>query len=180
MDPDRAKLLGELIDEMAQDPRGFIPDGAWAAVQKAFALPYIEMAIVRRGKSGQAEILLTHRTDKDRNGWHIPGGLWRTRQTLEQCIEKLAKVELGPQVVPKLVTKGTWEKWHDHPYGVPISHVAICVAEGVVESDTIQWFGGVPSGMIHDHGHHAGFIKNALSEADKIIARGDRVIEMYA
>lgn len=76
MTPDRAKLLAELLTELSEDPKGFIPDEAWNAAQKAFALPYLELAIVRRAADGALEILLSHRTDKYWNGWHIPGGLW--------------------------------------------------------------------------------------------------------
>src|SRR3989344_5623387 len=95
MRPERARLLGELLEELAEDPKGFIPDEAWNATQKAFALPYLELAVVRRSPEGKVQILLTHRIDKDWNGWHIPGGLWRTRHTLEEGIASLVRPEFG-------------------------------------------------------------------------------------
>lgn len=170
MTPERAKLLGELLTELAEDPRGFIPDEAYLAAQKAFALSYIELAIVRRGPQGVVQILLTHRTDTDWNGWHIPGGMWRTRKTLEEGIAGLAKTEqLGEDAKLTFLAKGTWEKWHDHPIGVPISHVAICLGEGIVETEKMKWFDGVPEGMIDDHGHHAGFIKDVFRRAYSLL-----------
>jgi hypothetical protein len=160
---ERAKLLGELITEMDQEPRGFIPEEAWGAVQKAFALPYIELAIIRcNPESGQVEILLSHRTDQHWAGWHIPGGLWRKCHTRDECIASLVKTEnLGGAAI-SVLTQGEWEKWHDHPYGNPISHVVICTGENIVETETERWFSSVPDGMISDNGHHARFIENVL------------------
>jgi ADP-ribose pyrophosphatase YjhB (NUDIX family) len=128
MTPERSKILGELLLEMSEDPRGFIPDEAWLPAQKAFALPYVEMAIVRRSRK-RIQILLAHRSDEYWVGWHLPGGLWRTRQTLQDCIASLAEIELGEGIRVSLLAQGMWEKWHDHPYGSIISHVAICLAE---------------------------------------------------
>src|SRR5262252_8198734 len=117
MTPERAKLLGELLTELSQDARGFIPDEAWLPAQRAFALPYVEMAIVRRRPRSKIEILLTNRNDENWNGWHIPGGLWRTRQTLDECVASLVQTELNKDARVSLLAQGMWEKWHDHPYG---------------------------------------------------------------
>ena len=167
MTPERARLLGELLTELAADPSGFIPDEAWLPAQQAFALPYIEMAIVRRDANGKVQILLTYRDDKDWTGWHVPGGLWRTKQTVDECLAALARQELGADVQVIFLDKGEWEKWHNHPEGNAISHVAICRGENIVETATVQWFDGVPEGMIDDHGHHAGFIGGVLRQVEE-------------
>lgn len=162
----RAHLLGELLEELSEDPRGFIPEAAWAAVQRTFALPYIELAVVRRLESN-VQILLSYRDDKDWCGWHIPGGLWRTRQTLVEGIAVLAKAELGTSVEVKFLTKGTWEKWKDHPYGFPISHIVICSATGIAETENLRWFSEVPEGIIEDGGHHARYIKSIFRQVEE-------------
>ena len=167
MTPKRAKLLGELLTELAADLRGFIPDEAWLPAQQAFALPYMEMAVVRRNANGKVQILLVHRVDKYWSGWHIPGGLWRTIQTFRECIASLVRQELGHDAGVNFLHKGEWDKWHDHPYGQPISHVVICRGEHIVETDTRKWFDGVPEGMIDDHGHHAGFIGGVLRQVEE-------------
>jgi ADP-ribose pyrophosphatase YjhB (NUDIX family) len=115
------------------------------------------------------QILLTHRSDKYWHGWHIPGGLWRTQQTLEECIASIAKNEVSHDCRISLLAKGMWEKWHDHPYGWPVSHVAICIADSVHQNESIRWFENVPGGMIEDGGHHARFIQSALNQAEKLI-----------
>lgn len=169
MTPDRAKLLAELLTELSEDPRQFIPDEAWLPAQKVFALPYIEMAIVRRGPREAVQILLTHRSDEHWHGWHIPGGLWRTNQTLEGCVASIAKGELSENAGVTFLAQGIWEKWHDHPYAMPISHVAICVAQNIVETKTIRWFEEIPEGLIDDCGHHARFITSVLRQAEALV-----------
>lgn len=160
MIPERAALLGELLAELAADPKGFIPDGAWASAQKAFALPYIELAFVRRSSEGELQALLSHRHDADWKGWHLPGGLWRTQHTLQDAIASLSRLEIGLLEPPKILAKGEWEKWHDHPYGIPVSHVVILHSDRIVESDTVRWFTDLPGDMIDDHGHHHQFFNN--------------------
>jgi hypothetical protein len=156
MEKERAVLLGELLTELAEDPKGWLPDEVWGPANKAFALPYIELAVVRYWR-GQLQILLAYRSDKDWHGWHIPGALWRTKQSLEECVAITAKAELGTEV--KFLAKGTWEKWMDDPLGRwPMDHVVICSAPNFRETHTICWFSGVPKGMIDDHGHHARYI----------------------
>lgn len=163
-------MLAELVVEMHEKDGGFIPAEAWTAIQKAFALPYIELLFMRR-REGVLEFLLTHREDEHWSGWHIPGGIWRTAHTLEQAAQKLAKQELGADIALTVVGRGGWDKWGDHPYGNPISHVCICTAQDIVESDSIKWFSKIPDGMIHDGGHHVSYIADALKqvEAQKLL-----------
>lgn len=79
----------------------------------------------------------------------------------------LASSELGGNARLHLLDKGDWEKWHDHPYGYPISHVAICSAENIIETPTLRWFRGVPDGMIDDHGHHGKFFNSVMRRVTK-------------
>jgi|SRR3989344_755064 len=169
MNSNKKHLLAELLEEFSGELGEFIPNEVWNAAQKAFALPYLELAIVRRSSAGVVQILLTHRIDEYWNGWHIPGGLWRTRHTLEEGIAALIPHELGNKAKLTLLAKGGWEKWLDHPYGHIVSHVVICSGANIDESDTAKWFDAVPEGMINDSGHHASFIKTALEQAEKLV-----------
>ncbi len=167
MIPERAKLLAELVTEMHEKDGDFIPQEAWAAVQKAFALPYLEFLVFRRAPDGVLEFLLTHRTDEFWHGWHIPGGIWRTTHSVGDGCKALAKQELGIDTPLAIVAKAGWEKWHDHPYGNPISHICICTSPvEIQETDSIKWFRQVPSDMIDDNGHHVEYIKSALKQIE--------------
>lgn len=171
MTTERARLLGELLDEMAQDLRGFIPTEAWYAVQRAFALSYIELAIVRHNPvSRRVEILLAHRSDEVWNGWHIPGGIWRTRQTRDECVASIIQSEdLKGDSDVKFLAQGVWEKWHDHPYGTPVVHSVILRGENITETQTRRWFDSVPEGIINDGGHHARYIVDILKQAERLL-----------
>jgi len=162
MKEERALLLAELLTEMSQDPGGFFPEEAWDVIQRAFALPVIELAVVRDCEEG-LQILLVHRDDKDWRGWHVPGGQWRTCQTLEEGIKSLAEAELGTSAV-KFLAKGPWEKWMDHPTGFPICHIVICSADYIAETENQRWFSKAPRDMIDDNGHHARYIESVFRQ----------------
>lgn len=167
MSPEDETKLGELLAEMAKDPKGFFPQGAWDALQKAIALPYLELLIVRRQPGRwwlQPEVLLSYRNDEFWQGWHIPGGLWRTRHSLAEGVASLAKKELGPDARLKILATGGWEKWLDHPYGYPISHIVICSVDSVAMSGNLKWFSTPPQDMIADNGHHRKFIEQAFAQ----------------
>ena len=165
MTDERARLLAELVEEMGRDnPKWFLPKEAWDAIQDNFPLPYIEMAVVRKNSTGLAEILLTYREDKDWKGWHIPGSLMRKGHTLEQNLTNMAKKEIGAEVGVVFLARGIWDIWLDHPYGWPISLVAICLGQNIVETEAMRWHSSVPKKMISDNGHHARFIESVFRQ----------------
>lgn len=167
MKQERAELLAKLLEEMLEDQHGFFPVEAWLPIHQAFAIPYLEMIIVRRSTNGKAiQFLLTRRTDDYWVGWHIPGSLWRTKKTLKEGVTAVASDELGIKV--EIIAKGTWAKWDNHPFGHPISHVVICTTEEEIFEDiNTHWFSKVPEGMIDDGGYHVSFIKSALEQIER-------------
>lgn len=126
MNSTRAKTLAELLEEMRRDCGDYYPDEVWPELHKTIALPYVELVIPRQ-VDGRWEIFLTRRSWSDPHWpsmWHLPGGLWRTRQTETEACQSVARRELGVSVthVEEVMTY----KWTTHPYGNPISHVCIC------------------------------------------------------
>jgi len=165
MTPKKAKLLSELVKEMDEKDKGFIPAEAWAAIQTAFVIPYIELFVARQSATGDLEFILIHRQDEHWDGWHIPGGIWRTHLTAEDACNALSRKELGTTSGVELLAHGMWEKWNDHPYGNPISHVCICRSlEVIEETESMRWFREIPDGMIADGGHSKRFITDALQK----------------
>lgn len=159
MKPERARLLAELLNEMREVDGGWIPQEAWYSVQKTFALPYVEVLIVRRRQDGQYEFLLVYRADEHFVGWEIPGGLWKTRLTVEEGCADVAQRELGIKV--RFVAEVMTKKWLDHPYGYPISHVCLCEPlERIEETEHRQFFTAPPEIMTSYH--HKEFMARAL------------------
>jgi len=122
----RATMLAELLKEMRRDNADYYPEEVWLEVHKSFALPYVELVIPRRA-GGRWEIFLVRRPPTDPHWpsmWHLPGGVWRTRQTETEACHSVARRELGIGVthIEEVMTY----KWNTHPYGSPISHVCLC------------------------------------------------------
>ena len=168
MTPERAHLLAGLLDEMRTKDAGFIPDEAWLSVQATFAIPYVEVLILT--KDSPPKFLLTYREDASWKGWHIPGGIWYTKYTQAEAVRSVARRELGIDV--KFVAEAMTEKWADHPYGNPISHVCIAKAkEPIKETPKMRFFSNIPDGMII---HHRAFIERALEFESQRRDRADR------
>ena len=156
MTPERAKLLSELIEEMTVKDKGFIPREAWTAVQQAFNLPYIELAVAKRVGTEWC-MLLDYRSDEYWRGWHIPGGLWRAPWSIQEACAHLAKSELIDANIVARKEIMTY-KWPDHPYGNVISHVVICsTLDSIPEiKGKREFFSEVPDDIVN---HHGDFMK---------------------
>jgi hypothetical protein len=145
----RARLLAELLSEMrAQDGDRF-PDEAWLEIQRTFALPYVELVIPRL-VGIKWEVFLTRRASTDPHWpsvWHLPGGLWRTSQTLRQACSAVATRELGVEIL--YAEEVMSRKWRTHPYGNPVSHVCLCLpkSELNINADGL-FFSSLPTPFI--------------------------------
>lgn len=164
MTPERAKLLGELIEEMNREG-GYIPDEAWLPINRAFVIPFVEVAVVRQLDS-EWQLLLGHREDEFWQGWEIPGGIWKAQsQTIEDACNAVAKGELGVHV--DFIRLAKVYKWTDNPRGHPLSLVCICQTDDEVqETDTKKFFGkkNLPSPWA---GHHGEFVQAVFADLEK-------------
>lgn len=154
MNEERARMLAELLKEMREQDKGWIPDAAWGEIQKTFRLPYTEILVWKEGASGECQVLLHRRKDEHWDGWEIPGKLARAGETLQMACEQTAAAELGIGIGPVTEIASFW--WDDHPYGYPISHVCVCEAAGeIIESEDLAFFSNVPEPMIAHQGELA-------------------------
>ncbi len=161
MTPERGRLLADLLREMREQDRGFFPEEAWTEIHRSFAIPYVEVLLTRRAPDGRVDVFLTRRGAGDPvwpgRPWHIPGGMWRVGDTLEQACRKVAKSELGIEI--GAVTEIATFKWPDHPVGNPISHICVCEAAGTpAESEDARYVPAASPGepMLR---HHGEFLK---------------------
>ncbi len=161
MTEERAQFLAELITEMSEQDHGFIPGPAWQPIQRAFNLPYVEVAVVRIVE-GKWNVLLTHRQDQHWNGWHIPGGLWRAPWSQQEACQRVAKDELD-LVNVRFIHEVKTVKWMDHRYGNPISHVCVCRTEESIDVNPGKGFFSTLPGLMLSH--HKDFMESVLSWA---------------
>src|SRR3990172_6433859 len=125
----RALLLADVLREMREQDGGHFPAEAWNEIHRSFAIPYVELVIPRRAAAAHLEFFLSRREADDPNWtgrpWHIPGGIWRVHQTMDEACNGVASRELGISVASS--AEVMTYKWPNPPYANPISPVCVCV-----------------------------------------------------
>lgn len=86
------KKLSELLLKI-DNPKDGLPQNVFNSLINI--IPFISCELIIRTKEG---ILLTWRNDEYWQGWHIPGGLMRFRDSFDRRIKEVAKIELGVKV----------------------------------------------------------------------------------
>lgn len=85
----------ENICNLIHDPRKGLPDELFYFISRFTPLVNVDLLI----KNKHGNTLLTWRHDKFYGpGWHIPGGIIRFKESFEQRIHKVARIELGCKV----------------------------------------------------------------------------------
>lgn len=153
-------LLGELLREMREQDGGYFPDEAWFEIHRTFALPYVEVVILRQTAAGATEVFLSRREEQDPHWpgrpWHIPGGMWRVEKSRDEACTAVALRELDVAIISS--TEVMTYKWPNHPYANPISHVCLCVpASAPRETSSSRFFpmSDLPTPMLM---HHSEFL----------------------
>ena len=134
--------LTELLEELRQHipaPKEGLPQEVFYFVSQL--TPLINVDLLVKNKAGQT--LLTWRDDRFYGpAWHIPGGVIRFKETIEQRIHKVAETELGCQVrfAPEPINvRGLINKDRD-VRGHFISMLFLC--EAVTEPSPAKRFSG--------------------------------------
>lgn len=145
MTPEREQLLAELLQEVVEQDKRWIPDAAYPWIQQLVCWAAVEVMIIdERG------ILLRHR-ENDRlglNGWHIIGGYIKPGETTHQACERHAREDAGIGI--KNLRMIGCQQWLDHPLGFPNSSLIICEPDGdVVEREDLKFFAKTPDSVIH-------------------------------
>ena len=84
-----------VLDEHVLDPSSGLPDEVFYYISRHTPLVNVELLI----KDENNRTLLSWRNDRlCGQGWHIPGGIVRFKETLAKRIEKVAETEIGAPV----------------------------------------------------------------------------------
>ena len=162
MTPERAKLLGELLLEMRREGE-YIPEESWLPLMDAVVTSWCEIVISRKVGSDW-EILLTYRKDKNWDGWHIPGGLWKVQYPAFQDIcNAIAKRELQSEV--EFVRVVDVVKWTKHPFAHPLALLCLCSPRGEIqETETTKFFSkeNVPENMVNEY--HRQYVETIFTD----------------
>lgn len=149
MNPEKSKLLAELLTEVKEKDGGFIPEEAWKPIHKLVRWAAVEVLIANPSSN---QFLLSYRDTPDFKGWHIIGGYLKPHENITQASNRMAKEEAGLYGVTNLRLVSVCP-WKNHPYGYPLSVVFVCEPVGLlIERDDLKWFSKTPEDMaFHEH-----------------------------
>jgi ADP-ribose pyrophosphatase YjhB (NUDIX family) len=85
----------ELLDQLSANPSTGLPEELFLLVSRLTPLINVDLLIQVPDRG----TLLTWRSDRHYgDGWHIPGGIIRYKETARQRIHEVARIELGATV----------------------------------------------------------------------------------
>ena len=84
------------IESAVGDPRQGLPDTVFRLLTRLTPMMNVDLLIRENGRT-----LLTWRDDPDYRGWHVPGGIVRYKERMEDRLVEVARLELGATVAAK-------------------------------------------------------------------------------
>ena len=93
----------ELLDKQISDPSSGLPEEVFFFISRLTPMVNVDLLI----KDENGRTLLSWRDDSFAGaGWHVPGGIVRFKEKLEERVQKVAETEIGTVVefVPVPVT----------------------------------------------------------------------------
>ena len=85
----------KFLEKQVPNPSTGLPDELFYYISKTTPLVNVDLLI----KDEKGRILLSWRNDKYcGKGWHVPGGIVRFKETLEERVKKVAETEIGVEV----------------------------------------------------------------------------------
>lgn len=84
-----------VLDKQVPNPSAGLPDEVFYYISRTTPLVNVDLLI----KDEKGRTLLSWRNDQCcGQGWHVPGGIVRFRETLETRVKKAAETEIGVEV----------------------------------------------------------------------------------
>jgi len=160
----------EIIDQHAATPKRGLPQEVFYLMSRLTPLVNVDLLI----KDQNNRVLLAWRQDQFAGaGWHIPGGIVRYKETLEQRIQQVALTEIGQKVDYNLAPITINEIHRSHAtrghfisflYNCSIEESFIPTNEGLKETDPgyLAWHDVCPKQLIDVHELYRPYIENPL------------------
>ena len=85
----------KFLEDQIKNPSVGLPEEIFLFITRLTPMVNVDLLI----KNEKGQTLLSWRNDKGyKQGWHIPGGIVRFKETLEKRIKKVAETEIGTTV----------------------------------------------------------------------------------
>jgi colanic acid biosynthesis protein WcaH len=157
----------EIIEQHILNPTEGLPDEVFYFISRTTPLVNVDLLI----KDEQRRTLLAWRNDPYAGqGWHIPGGIVRFKETFEERIRKVAETELGiaihfepePIALNQLIHKERDTRGHfiSLLYRCHLSSSFIPPNKGLAQGDRgfLQWHNTCPDNLISYHDIYYNYI----------------------
>jgi len=160
----------KIIDQHANNPERGLPQDVFWLVSRMTPLVNVDLLI----KDSNNRVLLAWRQDKFAGaGWHIPGGIVRYKETLEDRIKQVALTEIGQVIEYDLTPIAINEIHRPHSTrGHFISFLYQCTIDNKFEPDNtgrletdpgyLAWHAECPSNLIQVHELYRSYITTSL------------------
>lgn len=154
------------------NPNEGLPFELFEWISSMVPIPNVDLLVI----NDKNEILLSWRDDEYYGqGWHLPGGCIRFKETAEERVQKTAKSELGTEVIfeenPIAVRNMIMGKGSKEPFK-RAHHVALLykcrLIDGFVidngskkenEAGYLKWFDKIPDDILKVHDIYFGVFK---------------------
>lgn len=100
------------------DPSQGLPDEVFRFALALVPMVNVDLFVV----DGRERVLLAWREDEFADGWHVPGGIVRGRERLEDRIAAVARLELEAPVVAAPSPCAIWQLFGDRGHFISLVH----------------------------------------------------------
>lgn len=162
------KLIKDIDHLNAYNPKEGLPDSVFYFVGRN--TPFINVDLIIRDINGS--ILMTWRDDKYcGQGWHIPGGIIRFQEKIEDRIKIVAKTELGISVldqskflaINEIVVPNKRDRSHfiSLLYECYLNNKNLELINKIAnQDDRVKFFRKAPNNLLAFHDIYAKYFKN--------------------
>ena len=150
----------KFLDKAVPDPNKGLPDEIFYYISRTTPLINVDLLI----KDEKGRILLAWRDDLYSGiGWHLPGGIIRYKETLEERARKVAELEIGVgielKMVPLEIHQHISKERRDRGHFIGVLYEGflpntfIPKNSNLTEKDTgyVKWFEKCPDNLIKCH-----------------------------
>ena len=145
-----------VLENAVPEPASGLPDDVFYYISRV--TPMINVDLLIKDQDGRT--LMAWRTEQYwGNGWHLPGGIVRFRETLDTRIRKVAETEVGstvefepePLSITQLISNKRRTRGHFisllYKCGLPAGFIP--ENKGLAETDSgyLRWFSGCPEDL---------------------------------
>jgi colanic acid biosynthesis protein WcaH len=145
-----------VLEENIPDKTVGLPEEIFYFIGRITPLVNVDLLI----KDSKENVLLAWRDDAYYHGWHIPGGIVRFKETLEQRIQKTAQDEIGISVSfnpkPLTIERGITPKFDNRGHfisilyccSIPDGFVLNADGKNLGETGYLKWSNDYPDDFI--------------------------------